>query len=90
MDFYQILALIAGALIVGNTLSQLFKIIKTKKVDDLSLVMFLMIFLAQVIWLVYGLHIQDMPVILTNGFGMLFTIIIIGLIFRYRTVPVNN
>lgn len=90
MDFYQILALIAGALIVGNTLPQLIKILKTKKVDDLSLAMFIMIFLAQVIWLVYGFHIKDIPVIFTNIFGMLFSVIIIGLILKYRTAPAKN
>lgn len=90
MDFYQILALIAGALIVGNTIPQLAKILKTKKVDDLSLAMFLMILLAQAIWLVYGFHINDIPVIFTNSLGMLFTTLIVGFILRYRTAPAKN
>jgi len=78
--------LIAGALIVGNTIPQLIKILKTKKVDDISLGMFCMILLAQVIWLYYGFHIHDVPVIFTNALGMIFSITIIGLICKYRTI----
>jgi MtN3 and saliva related transmembrane protein len=90
MDFYQILALVGGAMIIFTTFPQLIKIIKTKKVDDLSLNMFLILIIAESIWLYYGLHINDLPLILTNGLSMVVVATNIGLIFKYRTAPTKN
>ncbi len=90
MDLFQILAIIAGGMIIISTIPQIFKTLKTEKVEDLSLVMFILIVAAQVIWLFYGLHIQDIPVILTNGFGMLVTATNIILILKYRKTPTKK
>ncbi|RJO60080.1 hypothetical protein C4544_06990 [candidate division WS5 bacterium] len=87
MDWFQILAIFAGGMVVTSTLPQVVKSYKTKKVEDLSLAMFFLLFCAQIIWLFYGFHIKDLPVILTNGFSILVVSTNIGLIFKYRKVP---
>lgn len=90
MDISQIVAIIAGIMVVFSTMPQVVKILKTKKVEEISLAMFLLILCAQVVWFFYGLHIKDLPVILTNGFSALVVATNVGLILKYRTVPAKN
>lgn len=87
MDTFQIFAIIGGVMVIISSIPQVFKILKTKKVGDLSLVMFFLLLCAQIIWVFYGLHIKDIPIILTNFFSMLVVITNIGLILKYRIVP---
>lgn len=84
MDYYQIAALFAGGLIVISTIPQIIKTLKLKEVKDVSLHMFVLIFIAQCIWIFYGFHISDLPVILTNGFSMIAIVTNIVLILKYR------
>ena len=84
MDFYQILALFAGALIILSTLPQVFKTLKTKEVKDLSLPMFVILGSAQCIWFFYGLHLKDIPLIITNFGSVVVVLTNILLILKYR------
>lgn len=86
MDFYQILATVGGSLIVLTTLPQVFKTLKLKKVDELSLPMFVTLFFAQGIWFFYGLHLKDMPLIFTNAGSMIIVMVNIVLIIKYRKI----
>ncbi len=90
MDIYQTIAMVAGAMIIFTTLPQLIKITKTKEVEDLSLGMFFILIIAEVLWLYYGFHIKDLPLILTNGLSMLVVGSNIALIYKYRKVPAKN
>lgn len=84
MDFFQILAFLAGAMIVVSTLPQVFKTLKLKEVKDLSLPMFILLGTAQILWIIYAIHINDLPVLLTNllSAGVVFANIF--LIFKYQ------
>lgn len=84
MDIYQIAAILAGFILTAGGLPQLFKILKLKEVKDLSLPMFLLFFIGQSIWLIYGLHLNDFPIIVSNAAAMTVNFIIIWLIIRYR------
>lgn len=90
MDIFQIMAIFAGGMVVFSTMPQVFKTLKTKRVDDLSISMFLLIFCAQIIWFTYGFHIHDLPVSLTNGFSLLVVTTNIILILKYRKAPAKN
>lgn len=90
MDFYQLLGLIAGAMIVFSTLPQVFKTLKTKNVSGLSLQMFIIIGSAQILWLIYGIHLSDLPLVATNAGSILIVFVNILLIFRYRNAKNSN
>jgi len=74
------------AAIVGTTLMlpQVVKTIKTKKVDDVSLVMLLFYFFNCLLWLVYGLLISALPLILCNSIALLISIFQLVLKFKYK------
>lgn len=90
MDIYQIIDYAAGMLIIINTVPQLLKMLKTKEVDDVSLGMFFLIISSQILWLIYGFHLNNMPLILTNGLGAILVTFNISLIFKYRKVSAKN
>lgn len=90
MDLFQVLASIAGIMIVLSTLPQVLKTLKTKDVSSLSLPMFLMIWSAQLMWLAYGIHINDLPLIITNAGSSFIVFINVFLILKYRDGKITN
>jgi MtN3 and saliva related transmembrane protein len=84
MEPVTILGLIAGTLTTISFLPQVIKTIKTKHVKDLSLGMYLLIFLGIFLWAVYGIFRKDLPVILANGTAFILTGIILVHIIKYK------
>jgi MtN3 and saliva related transmembrane protein len=67
MDYTTIIGLTAAALTTASYMPQAVKTWRTRRTGDLSLGMFTMVFLGTVTWLVYGLLINDLPIILCNA-----------------------
>jgi MtN3 and saliva related transmembrane protein len=84
MDFITLLGLIAATLTTGAFLPQAVKTIKTKHTEDLSLGMYSILTLGIFLWLLYGIFIEDLPIILANGITLAFCVIILSLIMKYR------
>jgi len=80
----QIIGIIAGIFTAVSLLPQLIKIIKEKKVEDLSMGMFITLMLGLAGWVVYGFLRNDLPIIVTNCFSLLLNISILILRFRYK------
>jgi len=66
MDTIQILGLTAGSLTTAAFLPQVVKTWKSRSAKDLSLGMFSLFCLGVLLWLVYGLIVNDVPVIAAN------------------------
>ena len=66
MNTVQILGLAAGSLTTAAFLPQVIKTWKTRSAKDLSLGMFSLFCLGVVLWLIYGLMVNDLPVIAAN------------------------
>jgi MtN3 and saliva related transmembrane protein len=79
-----VIGIVAGILTSSSLLPQLIKIIKEKKVEDLSLGMFISLMVGQILWMYYGFKKEDMPIIFTNGFSILLNIIILFLRNKYK------
>lgn len=56
----------AGLLTVASFLPQVIRTWRTKQTRDLSLGMFALLVTASSLWIIYGIIIEDWPVILTN------------------------
>jgi MtN3 and saliva related transmembrane protein len=84
MDFYQILASVAGIMGVGVSVPQAIRIYQTKHSKDVSLTMFSILGVVQVLWMIYGVHLKDLPISLSNFLAFLVTVANIFLILRYR------
>ncbi|NBC66700.1 MAG: hypothetical protein GVY07_13720 [Bacteroidetes bacterium] len=71
MDYHTIIGLTAGFCTTIAFLPQALKTWKTKSAKDLSLSMYSVFCTGIVLWLTYGIMIQDIPIILTNVVSMI-------------------
>lgn len=80
----QIIGFLAAAVGTSLMLPQVIKTFKTKKVDDVSLVMLVFYFLNCLLWLTYGLLILAWPLIVCNFIALIISIIQLVLKFQYK------
>ena len=65
-------------------LPQAIKVYKTKSTKDISLYMFLIFTVGVLSWLIYGLIINDLPVILANAVTLILSFFILIYKIRYK------
>jgi len=87
--FLDIIGLVAGALTTAAFVPQVWKIYRTKSGKDVSARMFTLLSVGVVLWLVYGILLQSLPLILTNGITLLLSLAIIALKIRYSRPQCN-
>ena len=73
MNWTDSIGFIAASLTTASFVPQAFNIIRHRRVKDLSLTMYAMMFTGQGGWLIYGGLIQDFPLILANIIGCSLT-----------------
>ena len=79
----EILGLIAGAITSIGYLPQIFRGYKTKKLDDVSYFMPVILALGMSIWLIYGIILNALAVIVANIFGVACSILLIIMKKKY-------
>ena len=84
LDPVTILGLVAASLTTFAGLPQLIKTWKTKSTKDISLLLFLMMFVGVILWLIYGSLTGDVPLIAGNGISALLVGAILALKLRYN------
>ncbi|MBC8480969.1 MAG: SemiSWEET transporter [Candidatus Actinomarina sp.] len=70
-------------------LPQAIKTVRTRETAGLSLLTYLFLFLGSLSWFIYGLHLNDYPLMVTNSLTTIFTGIILYLIFSERNNKYN-
>jgi MtN3 and saliva related transmembrane protein len=80
----ETLGYIAGILTTIAFVPQVIQIYKTKSAEDVSLSMFLLFTAGVVMWLVYGIQSQAVPVIAANATTLLLSCVILFFKFKYR------
>jgi MtN3 and saliva related transmembrane protein len=78
-----ILGFVAAFFTTFALLPQGIRAIKTKHTKDLSLPMVLMTTFGILLWLIYGIIINDMPLVFANGLGLIFSSINLVMKLRY-------
>ncbi len=84
MDYINIMGLIAGTLTTISYLPQAIKIWKKKSAKEVSLLMYIIISIGILLWLIYGIEIQSLPLILANGISLIFSLIILTGKLKYK------
>lgn len=75
---------LGGVLTTTGPILQALKTVKSKSVRDLSLGMWYAQTLGNLLWLIYGLLINEWPVILANAFTLCCAMTILGVILTAR------
>ena len=82
----EYIGLIAAFLTTAGFAPQVYKSLKTKAVDDVSLSMFLVLFLGMLFWLYYGIRMNSISIILANIVsGVLVLVQIVAKIIYSKT-----
>jgi len=77
------LGIAAAVLTTTAFFPQVIKAYRTKETKDLSLAMYIMFSAGLIIWMVYGLLLQQVPIIAANGITLLLSFYLIFLKLKY-------
>ena len=80
---WKIVGIIAAVCTTSGFIPQIIKGIRTKRLDDISPVMYTLLIVGLSLWLSYGIRIEDMIVIVANAVALAFSIFIVILRFKY-------
>ncbi len=83
-DGIQLIGIIAGIFTSASLMPQLIKTFKTKKVEEISLIMLITLMLGIALWIYYGILRKDLPIIITNAFSFLLNVTMIVLRLKYK------
>lgn len=86
LTYIDAIGILAGFLIVCSFIPQLVIIIKNRRAKDISITMYIVLLIAQILWMVYGILKHDFQVIVTNAATSLLTILIIGSSIYFNSV----
>lgn len=85
MDFtITAIGLIAAIVTTVSLFPQLAKLWKTKSTKDVSLVMYTVFSVGVFSWIVYGVLLDDLPIIIANTLALIQGIIIVALKLKYK------
>jgi MtN3 and saliva related transmembrane protein len=83
-EYIQFVGIIAGIFTASSLMPQLIKTIKTKKVEEISLLMLVVLMAGLTTWIYYGILRKDFPIIATNAFSFLLNISLLILKGKYK------
>lgn len=82
--FMLALGIAAGVLTSISLMPQVAKMIKTKKAEQISPWMNIVLITGQILWIVYGIIKKDSPIIFTNAFSVMLSVFMLFLRRKYK------
>ena len=79
-----VIGILAGILILSGWVPQILKGYKTKKLTDVSSYLMILIFVGAVLWLVYGLALDDIYIMGVNIAAMFLTMTVLAMKLKYE------
>ena len=65
-----VIGIAAGVLTAASMMPQIVKTIKTKKAENVSALMLIILIGGVILWIIYGSLKKDIPIMCTNGFSL--------------------
>jgi MtN3 and saliva related transmembrane protein len=84
MDAITIIGLIAALFTTVSLLPQLIKVYKTKSAKDISTGMFTLFGTGVLLWFVYGVFVNDLPIIVANSLAFIQAAVILFFKAKYK------
>ena len=79
-----IIGILAGILILSGWVPQILRGYKTKKLNDVSAYLMILIFAGAVLWLIYGIALDDVYIMGVNLAAMVLTMIVLSMKLKYE------
>lgn len=80
----DIIGFVAGIFTSINIIPQVIQSIKTKKVEDISLTMYVIYDLGLILWVTYGILIHSWPVTIMDGFACITSLVMTYIKIKYN------
>jgi len=79
-----IIGIVAGILILSGWVPQIVRGYKTKRLNDVSSYLMILIFAGAALWLVYGIALDDVYIMGVNIAAMILTMIVLSMKLKYE------
>ena len=79
-----IIGTVAGILILSGWVPQIVRGYKTKRLNDVSPYLMILIFAGAVLWLIYGIALDDVYIMGVNVAAMVLTMIVLSMKLKYE------
>ena len=79
-----VIGIVASILILSGWVPQLVRGYKTKRLNDVSAYLMILIFAGAVLWLVYGIALDDVYIMGVNLAAMVLTMIVLSMKLKYE------
>ena len=79
-----IIGTVAGILILSGWVPQIVRGYKTKRLNDVSPYLMILIFAGAVLWLIYGIALDDVYIMGVNLAAMVLTMIVLSMKLKYE------
>jgi MtN3 and saliva related transmembrane protein len=83
ISWVSLIGSVAGIATTSAFLPQVIRAWRTRSTSDISLGMFLLTVFGLFLWLVYGLALNDWPLIGTDAVSLVLAVTVLGLKLRY-------
>ena len=80
---WKIVGIIAAVCTTSGFIPQIIRGMRTKRLDDISPIMYVLLIFGLSLWLSYGIHIEDIIIIVANAIGLVFSLFIVFLRLKY-------
>ena len=79
-----VLGIVAGVLILSGWVPQILKGYRTKKLDDVSKYLMILVAIGAFLWLIYGVEKDDPYIMGVNVAAIALTMIVLTMKYRYK------
>lgn len=83
MSLVSLTGLLAGILTSGAAIPQVLKTYRSKQARDISLWQLVLLTLGMLLWLIYGIALNDLPLITANTFSICCYCALVAMKLRY-------
>ena len=84
MDKISIVGIGASILTAASLVPQLFKLIREKKAEDISMVTLLVLLCGLGLWIYYGMMKDDLIIVISNAFALVINLATFGFTMAYK------
>ncbi len=85
-----VIGILAGILILSGWVPQIVKGYRTKKLTDVSSYLMILIFVGAVLWLIYGMALDDVYIMGVNLAAMFLTMTVLAMKLKYEQNTQKN
>ena len=84
-----LIGIMATVFAVSSSIPQIIKSIKTRKTDDVSIWLVIVLIIGLSLWVVYGIGINDLVIIIANSIAVCINTVLLILKIKYSKDPTS-